>query len=438
MSVRPATQSAVQPAFETGLEQAWAQAGPALPGGEWIQQIRRDALARIVRSGLPGRRHEQWRYADLAAMRPAALPVAAAAGGGNPRASSPLATRAHHVALVNGRVTERPEASTLPDGFEVLRLADALDVPSLWLRPFLEPSAEAINNLNLAFATDGVLVRVGRGTKVSAPLVVSNTVNLSGTMSHDRSAIVLEEDAELTLVEVIDGEATRDSLSTSRLTVHLARGARLVHVGLSTGTPGMAMIHDAVVEMAEAAHYEQVTLVGAAGLSRQQLHVRLAGEGAHCALATAYAAPGGRQNDLSVTLHHAAPGTVSRLLAKGVAARKGRGAVQGRVIVDQVAQGTDSHQMARGILLEEGAEIFHKPELEIYADDVKCGHGATIASLDPAQMFYLQSRGIPAPEARDMLLSAFVQDVAERAPESVREDLASWATRHLLRSEVRS
>jgi Fe-S cluster assembly protein SufD len=91
--------------------------------------------------------------------------------------------------------------------------------------------------------------------------------------------------------------------------------------------------------------------------------------------------------------------------------------------------------MARGLLLEDGAEIFHKPELEIYADDVKCGHGATVAALDPNQMFYLQSRGIPSQEARGMLLAAFIQDVTDRAPEALRDDLRSWAMRHLLQRE---
>jgi Fe-S cluster assembly protein SufD len=104
-------------------------------------------------------------------------------------------------------------------------------------------------------------------------------------------------------------------------------------------------------------------------------------------------------------------------------------------VVDEVAQGTDSHQMARGLLLEEGAEIFHKPELEIYADDVKCGHGATIASLDPTQMFYLQSRGIPAVQARDMLLEAFVQQVTDHAPDALRDNLEAWARRNLLQKE---
>lgn len=434
MSARPATPSAARQTFGNGLDHAWSQAAASLPGGDWMRQIRADALARVVRSGLPGRRDEAWKYADLANMRTMALPLAEAVRV-PVEAKAAVSADAHHVSIANGRVTQIPVPASLPDGFEVLRLADTLDVPSLWLRPFLEPSGSVIDNLNLAFATDGVLVRVGRGMTVASPLVVHNSASLSGTMSHDRSAIVLEEDARLILIEITGADATRDALATSRLAINLGRGASLVHIRLSSGTQGAALVQDGSVELAAGARYGHVALSRGAGLLRQQANVRLAGEGAQCDIACAYAAPGGHQVDLSITLHHAAPRTTSRLLAKGIAARKGRGVVQGRVVVDEAAQGTDSHQMARGLLLSEGAEIFHKPELEIYADDVKCGHGATIASLDPTQMFYLQSRGIPATEARDMLLEAFVQQVTDHAPDALREDLMAWATRHVLQKE---
>lgn len=434
MSARPAKSSATRQAFEQGLEHVWSQAAASLPGGDWTRQVRAEALARVVLSGLPGRRDEQWKYADLANRRTTALPLAEPVRA-PVQSNAAVPVDAHHVGLANGRLTQVPAAGSLPDGFEVLRLADTLEIPSLWLRPFLEPSGSAIDNLNLAFATDGILVRVGRGVAVARPLVVQNSISLSGTMSHDRSAIVLEEEARLTLIEITDADATRDALAISRLAITLGRGASLMHIRLSCGTQGAVLIQDGSVELAAGARYGHVALARGAGLLRQQASVRLAGEGAQCDLACAYAAPAGHQVDLSITLHHAAPRTTSRLLAKGIAARKGRGAVQGKVVVDEVAQGTDSHQMARGLLLEEGAEIFHKPELEIYADDVKCGHGATIASLDPTQMFYLQSRGIPAVQARDMLLEAFVQQVTDHAPDALRDNLEAWARRNLLQKE---
>ena len=398
-----------------------------------MRQIRHDALGRVVRDGLPGRRIEAWKYADLATLRPRALPLAAVAN--SPKLAPLPADDAFRVDILNGRVVRLPAPANLPDGFEVLRLADALDVPSLWLRPLLQVDGNTINNLNLAFATDGVLARGGRNVHVDHPLIVSSTCNLAASMSHDRSVVVLEEGAQLTLIEKVQFDGVDGSMATSRLTLQLAPGARLVHIRLVSGSIDMAAIQDMDVTVAQDACYEQVVLSNGTGLLRQQSTVGLNGQAAACHLSCAYAAHADRHVDLAVELRHAAPHTESRLLAKGIAGRKGRGVVQGRVVVDEPAQRTDSHQMARGLLLEDGAEIFHKPELEIYADDVKCGHGATVAALDPNQMFYLQSRGIPSQEARGMLLAAFIQDVTDRAPEALRDDLRTWAMRHLLQRE---
>ena len=427
MPAKTATAAEATASFQSGLEKAWQDAAPGLPGGDWMSQLRRDALARVARDGLPGRRNEWWKYADLAGMRKRPLPVAH-------EISAPLDATSHNfvedawsIVIRNGRVAHLPAASSLPDGIEVVRLGEALDVPSLWLRPWLQPAASAIHNLNLAFATDGVLLRVGRNVAAGRPLVIVSQAKLDASMAHARSVVSLEEGASLTLVELDQLAGNAGSFATTRLSINLAPGARLIHLRLSAGSPEVAAVHDCDVQLGTNARYHQVALCSGAELLRQQQAISLSGEFASCDLAIAYAARAGEQVDHAVEIRHAAPNTQSRLLAKGLAARKGRGVVQGRVVVDEAAQGTDSHQMARGLLLEEGAEIFHKPELEIYADDVKCGHGATIASLDPSQLFYLQSRGIPGQVATEMLLSAFVRDVIDRAPETLQGALAAWA-----------
>ena len=430
-----ATVPAAALTFKSGLEKAWAEAAPALPGGDWMTQLRREALARVARDGLPGRRNEWWKYADLAALRPAVLPLAPAAASSLPRANHAFGEDAWSVVVANGRVGEVPASSSLPDGMEVMRLGEALDVPSLWLRPWLQPTASAIHNLNLAFATDGVLVRVGRNVAAARPLVIVSETKLSASMAHERSVVSLEEGASLTLVEIGRMAGASGSLATSRMSINLASGARLTHIRLCAGGPELIAIHDCDVQLASSARYQQVMLCAGAELCRQQLAISLSGESASCDLAIGYAVRAGLQVDNAIAFSHLAPNTHSRLLVKGLAARKGRGVVQGRVVVDEAAQGTDSHQMARGLLLEEGAEIFHKPELEIYADDVKCGHGATIAALDPAQLFYLQSRGVPAAIATEMLLSAFVREVIDLAPDAMRDALAAWADSALFQKE---
>jgi Fe-S cluster assembly protein SufD len=435
MSARTAIPTAAAPTFQSGLDKAWADAAPGLPGGDWMTQIRRDALARVVRDGLPGRRNEWWKYADLAGLRKVPLPLAPAAPAHSARAPHPFGDDVWIVGVRNGRVVDLPLPSTLPDGVEIICLGEALAIPSLWLRPWLQPTHSVIHNLNLAFATDGVLLRVGRNIAVARPLVIVSEVALDASMAHQRSVVSLEEGASLTLVEVIRMDGRAGSFATSRLSINLAAGAQLTHIRLSEGSSELAAVHDCDVQLATNARYQQVTLCAGAELLRHQQAISLSGEAASCDIAIAYTARAGVQVDEAVELRHVAPNTKSRLLVKGLSAQKGRGVVQGRVVVDEAAQGTDSHQMARGLLLEEGAEIFHKPELEIYADDVKCGHGATIASLDPNQLFYLQSRGIPAPVANEMLLQAFVRDVIDRAPDVMQVALAAWADRALFLKE---
>ena len=425
--------------FGDGLEAAWKKAQPRLPGSDWMHPVRAEALARVIRQGLPGRRQEWWKYADLASMRTVAPPLVEAQA---------LVKRARpewlagldliEAELNQGLVVHLPAADRLPDGFEVMRLADALAVPSLWLRPWMSPSQSILDNLNLAFASDGLLVRVGRNTRIATPLLVHARRNLAGTMAHDRGVIVLEDGASLTVLEVQDHAGSGECLGTSRLNISLGEGAHLRHVRVCTNATGTIHVQEDSVELARDAQYELVTLAKGGQLHRSQFNVSLSGERASCRLAAAFAVQPGEVTDFSSEVRHVAPNAVSRLLSKGTARSGGRGVVQGRVCVEQAAQGTDSHQMARGLLIGEGGEIFHRPELEIYADDVKCGHGAATGALDESQMFYLQSRGIEEAEARRMLLAAYFAPVVDSAPETLSAALANWVDAHLLAEGTRS
>ena len=420
-------------AFAASAQAAWAGVQDQLPGKEWMTPVRAEALARIGRDGAPGRRQEWWKYADFAAMR-AELPAAVKSGSpvSLPRPAWIAGQVALEAEIGQGMVVRLPSADRLPDGFEVMRLSDALAVPSLWLRPWLTPSQSFIDNLNLAFAADGLLVRVGRATAIDTPLIVHAHSRLAGAMAHDRGVVVLEDGARLTLVEVIDHAGTGNSLTTSRLNVSLGEGAELVHLRVARAGAGLVRLQDDRIELAKDATYRLVTLATGGHLHRGQAEVLIAGEGASCEISSAFAARDDEVIDLSVEIDHQAPGARSRLLSRGTASRGGRGVVQGRVKVGQAAQRTDSHQLARGLLLGEGGEIFHRPELEIYADDVKCGHGAATGALDANQMFYLQSRGIEEAEARRMLLAAYFAQVIETVPASLADPVARWVEANLL------
>jgi Fe-S cluster assembly protein SufD len=207
----------------------------------------------------------------------------------------------------------------------------------------------------------------------------------------------------------------------------LERGARLHHIRITTNAAPAMVVRTDTVEIAREAAYQGVILSSGAALARQQMQARIIGPGASFELACAYAAGEGQHTDYAIELIHEAPHTLSRILSKGIASGNGHAVVQGRVVVKPEAQKTDSHQLSRALLMSPHAEIDQKPELEIFADDVKCGHGAAIGSLDPNQLFYLRARGIPEAEARNMLISAFLGEVTGKIHlEAWRERVDTW------------
>jgi Fe-S cluster assembly protein SufD len=180
------------------------------------------------------------------------------------------------------------------------------------------------------------------------------------------------------------------------------------------------------VRLKSGARFRQFILAEGAKLARIETHVSVEGEGAQVTLNGAYLANSGRHADLTSMIEHKAPGAVTRQLVKGVARKGGRGVFQGKIIVERAAQKTDARQHHQGLLLEDGAEIFAKPELMIYADDVQCAHGNTAGGLDERALFYMRSRGIPEAEARSLLIEAFLTEtIPDGISESLRDELTA-------------
>ena len=207
-------------------------------------------------------------------------------------------------------------------------------------------------------------------------------------------------------------------------------GAQLTRIVIQTGAELPLSV--ARVRLAAGAKYIQFVLSFGARLTRIETHVCVEGEGAEVTLNGAYLTGAGRHADLTSVIEHKAPGGVTRQLVKGVARKGGRGVFQGKIVVDRAAQKTDARQHHQGLLLEDGAEIFAKPELMIHADDVQCAHGNTAGGLDESALFYMRSRGIPEAEARALLIEAFlVETIPEALPVAVRDELID-AIRHWL------
>jgi Fe-S cluster assembly protein SufD len=401
----------------------FAKVRASLPGTAWLQSLRAEALARVTRDGLPHRRLEAWKFTDFANKLETGLDLARGDGVAPPTLFDDL--KAHRIDLNGGRLVNFV-AGDLPDGLEIISLAEALAMPALWLRQWLQPSDGALENLNLAFASGGALIRVGRNVRLGEPVILRSTLAESGTMAHTRSVIALEEGADMILIEIDDGTVERQSFANAVTAITLEPGARLRHLRISASAKPGIVVHSDSIDIARDATYRGIVLQAAPALARQQMSARLAGAGASFHLASAYVAGEGEHTDLTVEIAHDAPHTTSRILAKGVAAVGGHGVVQGRVIVKPEAQKSDSHQLLRALLLGAHAEIDQKPELEIYADDVKCGHGAAVGALDPSQLFYLRTRGIPEAEARNMLIAAFLGEVTDRLPDPYRAPVEAW------------
>lgn len=235
--------------------------------------------------------------------------------------------------------------------------------------------------------------------------------------------IRLAENAEAVVIEHHEGDGAFWNNATAE--IEIGAGARLLHYRVQHYGVGAVYTQVTNVALARDAYYEAFTLTTGAGLSRNQIYLTLDGENGHCELNGVNLLRGEQVGDTTLTVHHRAPRCVSHQFYRTVVDARARGVFQGKIHVDRVAQKTDGFQMSRSLILSEGAEMDTKPELEIYADDVKCSHGATTGQLDDEALFYLRSRGIDRDAARNLLIGAFMDEAVEKISDvAVREMMA--------------
>jgi Fe-S cluster assembly protein SufD len=399
------------------IKAAWEASSAGLGGGHEWQRRREAALARLLERGLPDRRDENWKYLDWQELGQRDLGVGAAgqAGAGLPEGVVKGFSPGRTVLLVDGCWAAGPGG--LPDGLEVESLSAALDRdPKLAARALSVPGDEADERFALlaeAFTGDGVLVRIADGADAGEPLYV---VHASTGRSPSSARILVEagRHSRLQLVEHFLGGAESAPLANLACEVHLGDGAVVEHLRLHQQQAGAAQIETLQVDQQRDSRYRQQLFMLGARVLRSNLHLRLAGAGAECALHGLFMVDGQRQADLYTLIEHVAGHTRSEELVRGVATDRGRGAFNGRILVGPGAAKADSSQSSRNLILSERAEINSRPQLEILTDDVKCSHGSTTGSLDPTQLFYLLSRGIDPETARGLLTFAFCEDVVAR------------------------
>ena len=380
------------------------------------------AAAETLRTlGLPGRRDEAWHYTNLRPVAEAEFhePLTPLADCAALLARVP--TVGTRLVFVDGRF--RADLSGTPTGAEFAPFAASGTFGDL-----ARPDRDPLTALNTMLAEDGAVITVPANTDGGTIALVSLATDTPGrpTAFHPRHRISLGAAARLTLVEIALGEGTYLHNPVSEITI--ANGATLTHVRLQDESLSAYHLATLYTAIAAGGTYDSFTLVLGGRLARAELHTELGGPGAIAHLNAAQLLSGVQHADITSVVRHAAPHGTSRQTVKNVLDGRSRGVFQGRIEVARHAQKTDGYQMNQALLLSPDAEIDSKPELEIFADDVKCSHGATVGELDPEQIFYLRSRGIPADEARAILVRAFLTE----AIETVSHD----AARHVLEQAV--
>lgn len=390
----------------------------------WLPALRARALERFNHLGLPTQRSEDWRYTNLAPLSKTVWPPAEVQPAGPVQ---PLADfEASTLRLVNGRVMSRLDQ--LPEGLHITTLADAGDLSDDLLRP----DDHALMALNAALVADLLVVSVDRNTAIELPLVIDHRADAAPEQSvQSRLILRLEPGAALTVVERYHGGGADAHWINPVRRIEVADNAHLKLVTLVHEADTALHTGTVTAELGRTARFDGWALIDGGRTVRHEMRVAFRGEGGEARLKGATLGASGQNLAVYTAIDHAVPHCMSDQVFRSVVDQGGGTAFQGRILVQEGAQKTDAAQSSRNLLLDKGAEANTKPELEIYADDVKCAHGATVGELDADQLFYLEARGIAPAVARAMLVEAFVAGVIEDAPvpalaDYLCETVARW------------
>ena len=429
---------------EIFLARAFGACKAELPGNIDVAKWREASFQAFNVSGLPQRRIETWHYTDLRTLMRAALPLASAPGAATIDALrkefAAAGAPARRLVLVDGFFV--PELSgDLPEGVTVRSLASVLtegrpDLIALLASRDLG-AQDPIVSLNAALMQDGVVIEVAPGTVIAEPVnLIHVTASPTPAAHFSRSALIIGAGASLRLAELIYAANRAQTIHASQanacLIVSLGEGAKLDHTAMVTRTaPGDVWLESVMVRIGAKAKCDSFALVAGIGLVRRQMFVRLEGVEAKALLGGVSLLRGREHADTTLLVEHVARGSVSRETFKYILDEEATGVFQGKIRVAPGAQKADGKMLCKAILLSDMAAMNNKPELEIFADDVACGHGATCGGLDIDQLFYLQTRGLPFAQAEGLLLEAFAGELVdgighEELIETYRREVSAW------------
>ncbi len=420
---------------ERALKSQFEAKFDALPGNEWVRGLRREAFAEFDREGLPTRRNEPFKYTDLRAL---IREVAEFSETGNmPVSETDLydvlgvdldELDAYRIVIIDGRFNRELSHFDRAAGLEVMPLQEVLDAPPDWFRAEFgkvnpPPGSNPVLALNTAFMTDGAVIRVAEKAVIDKPVhLISVTGSTQKIAIAHRNFVTVGAGAKITLLETYAYRRMPFAQRNAATEMIVGDGAEVHH--LKYQNEGVDALHLStwMTRIGARAKYNAFQFALGGGLARSQIYARFAGEGAQADISGAMMQFGRQHCDLTMLVDHAVPHCTSRELFKAVLDDEARGIFQGKILVRPHAQKTDAKEMARALLLSPRAEFDAKPELEIYADDVACGHGATSGEIDENMLFYLRSRGIPEDLAKTMLITAFIDEAIDLIEdEAIRE-----------------
>jgi Fe-S cluster assembly protein SufD len=394
--------------------------GQAAP--EWLNALRARAAARFGALGFPTVRNEDWRFTNVTPIAETTFRL----GESAPTNAADMVRRvsfagaAARLVLLNGRFSpELSRIEDLPAGVTAMSLAAAIQQqhPACAQLERSPIDDRAFVALNTAFLYDGVLIEIPAGLVMTAPIHVVVLGGGAGkVMAHPRSVIVAGANSQVAIAQTFLGGAGEVHFTNAVTQVTLDENAVVDFCTDQRETEDAYHVSHLQIDCARNSTFRGQTITLGGRLIRNDAVALLGGEGAHVALDGCYLADGTRLVDNHTTIDHATPHCTSHELYKGILDGKARAVFNGRIIVRQDAQKTDAKQTNRALLLSDDAQINSNPQLEIFADDVKCTHGAAIGQLDEEALFYLRARGLTANDARNLLIRAYAGDILERIP----------------------
>ncbi|PTW60562.1 Fe-S cluster assembly protein SufD [Breoghania corrubedonensis] len=421
--------------LRTAAERALIEQYEAAPTADAVKLLREKAIAGFRSRGLPNRRVEEWKYTDLRRGMSEALPIAEAPEAGEARAAVDAVAgfgdmAGARIVFVNGLYV--PELSDIAgiEGLTITSLATALgEARPQGLGDLAGTVTDSALDLNTAFMRDGALIEVAAGATIDRPVEILHVATGEPAATYTRHVVHVGTGAKVRFNEVYSGKGRYQTNTAIEFSAD--KGADVSWIKLQNEGHQAQHLSTFVSALEAEVGFDHFVFNSGGHLARTQVFLRFNGENARAGLRGTMLITEDQHSDVTLVVDHAVPNCVSREFYKSAIDGKAKGVFQGRINVFQHAQKTDGQMMCQALLLSDEAEMAYKPELEIFADDVQCAHGATSGQIDAELMFYLQARGIPEAEAKTLLILAFLSQVIEeigdeQAVEALEERTRTW------------